>query len=253
MIKTTIHQDFFILLKEAWQDVTKNFWIYFFFLFIWASIFLLIMACVVYAYGFAIPTQFAYFINAGIGALLWLIIISIFFCSWFSISYLDLILSKEKSIAQSYIFGFPRFFAFFLLFLFIKLLIIGHSVFFLLPGVVLGIYFLFAPFIFVTEKCNIFQAMKKSMELVSGSFLLVLWYVIELLVIFGVLIFIPFLNILALLLFPMIMPTFFAKLFETLKKTHKEKKVKPKATLMASIFIALAGWIIALIFLTKLF
>jgi len=94
--------------------------------------------------------------------------------------------------------------------------------FLLVGAIVVAVYLVFVPYVIVLEKKAVFESISRGYRVVKSDFWRVLWYTLLFNVIFGILLLIPFINIVTLIIIIGLGPTFMYSLYHDLAKKKKE-------------------------------
>lgn len=97
------------------------------------------------------------------------------FCLFFqivsSVALIKIISSDEKiTVKHAYNFGWKNLFHYWWVMIIVGFVILGGTLFFIIPGLIFSIWFLFSSFVFVTEGERGMKALLKSKEYVKGYF-----------------------------------------------------------------------------------
>jgi len=175
-----------VLASSAFSLVRARFWNLFFFTFMVSVIYLI--AYVILWYVITAERLRDFFVllttyNGGhqlvmifsVLALLFIGFITISFLLWLPASYILALSGRKTTFRDLFIFGFRNGFSLAISLLFLVLFITSGTLYFVIPGFLFSVWFVFAPLIAVIEKTTPFQALLVSRELVRSHFMQVLW------------------------------------------------------------------------------
>lgn len=171
----------FTLLSAALSLVKHHFWNLFFLSFMVSVLYLVLY--IVFSYiltGQNIENVWSALVERDASILMTtsvLVVVSMvvsFVCAglllWLPASYILSFSGRTSSFRDSFVRGFKAGFSFFVAIIFVLLFVLSGSVLLLVPGVLLGVWFIFAPIITVAERTSPFVALLVSRELVRNHF-----------------------------------------------------------------------------------